>query len=98
MLTHYPRTGGYNEIVLDATHLEAHLPDAIQGFFYPLTTSCIAATACKRRAERAQAAFRAEFGSATTAPLLTLNSTDWRAPFSAAWHDGNALGDTMFLG
>ena len=85
MLTAYPHNGGYNELVISADSFEAALPSVIEAFFFLRTGACDASAHCRGWAERAQRAFSIEFGGdASSVPLLTLDGSNWEAPFAPA--------------
>ena len=84
MVENYPRTGGYNELILSSAPMDADPAAAIEAFFYLNTPQCEVAAVCKGRALRAQRAFAQEFPARGNAPLLSLDVTNWVNPFAAA--------------
>ena len=67
--------GGYNEVILDVAHIEAHLPLAVDGFFY-----MDGHEAGRAKASRARNAFLADFPSATS-PLIRFAPRNLASPF-----------------
>lgn len=84
MVENYPRTGGYNELILSSAPMDVDPAAAIEAFFYLNTPQCEVAAVCKGRALRAQRAFAQEFPARGNAPLLSLDVTNWVNPFAAA--------------
>ena len=69
----------YNEIIVDGPHWTAHLPSAIEAFFFGVdqTTSALA--------RQQHGEFLAAFNLTNEeVPLLTIDTHDWRTPFRLA--------------
>ena len=74
---------GYNEIVISSARWEQQLPFTFEAFFYPRTSACTADPMCEGATRTAHARFVAEFPESGM-PLLTLDPSDWQAPFAEA--------------
>ena len=59
------------------------LPRSFEAFFFPATPNCRASDACEGATRRAHAAFLRSFPESGM-PLLTLDPSDWEAPFAVA--------------
>lgn len=83
---------GYNEVILNAARWAERLPAAIEAFFYLATERCDASAACRARAVAAHRRFVEEYREAARhTPLLTINQSNWHAPFAVApvaWTQG----------
>ena len=76
---------GYNEVVVNSAHFNAHLPDSIEGFFYPkghstATTDLGYGIVVDVRKVHRQFLEAFEL-SADEVPLLEFDPADWDAPF-----------------
>lgn len=71
-----PGSGGYNEVILDVGYLDAHLPSAVDGFFYVKGQS-------KSAAQRARNTFLAENSRIRPAdfPLIAIDPRNRERPF-----------------
>jgi hypothetical protein len=74
---------GYNELVFSFDVWSAQLPATVEAFFYPLAAECARVDDCEARTRRAHHAFTAAYPQSAV-PLLTLDPTDWHAPFAVA--------------
>lgn len=72
--------GHYNEVIVDSLHWAAHLPDAIEAFWYHAGTDDLVVQQLQQWHTRFLAAYPG--ASAATYPLLILDRTDWQTPFS----------------
>ena len=77
-------TRGYNEVILNSARWLDQLPYSIEAMFFPASENCARRPQCEARTRRAHSAFLQEYPSSNL-PLLRLNPTNWRAPFSATF-------------
>ena len=88
---HYKAPGwhsGYNEVIINSRHYNAHLPDSVEGFFYPRGANPVTGdlgygiTVDVRKVHRD---FLAKYSlTAEQVPLLEFDPADWAMPFSIA--------------
>jgi hypothetical protein len=71
--------GSYNEAVINTAHIDAHLPQAVDAFFFVSD----ARPSLRKRAEEAHAKFHAKYADlhADQAPLLCVDVKDLSTPF-----------------
>ena len=74
---------GYNEIVVGEARWHTRLPHSFEAFFYPLTSNCRRRPECEAHTRAVHADFLRDYpGSAV--PLLSLDPSNWEAPFAVA--------------
>jgi len=74
---------GYNEVIVSQARWQDRLPWTFEAFFYVASDSCAADVGCERKTRNAYAAFQREYPDSGV-PLLTIDPTDWEAPFAEA--------------
>ena len=79
------QANSYNEVVLSTKAYDAGLPGTLEAVFFLSTDECHNLDTCEPKARKVHADFLAKFKvSAAQVPLLSLNVSDAKLPFSCA--------------